>query len=99
MWSALRGRRFMNLKFQRQFEIGHYIVDFCCEEVRLIIELDGDGHFDLSVQSSDAHRTQYLQDRGYTLTRIENEELLVNPEIVLDRIKRLVEALKKLPHP
>ncbi len=74
-------------------------ITLICEEIKLIIELDGQGHFDPSVQSCDVKRTHYLQDRGYTVTRIENEELLVNPEIVFERIMRMVEVLKRLPHP
>ena len=89
----------MGLKFRRQYELGPYIVDFCCEEMRLIIELDVEDHFDSAVQIYDARRTHYLQARGYTVTRIENEELLVNPKTAFDRIVRLIESLKKLPHP
>jgi very-short-patch-repair endonuclease len=99
MWDALRGRRFMKLKFRRQEEIGYYIADFCCHEVRLIIELDGALHMHPLIQKEDARRTRYLQRRGYTVTRIENEELLENPAVVFNRLRRLVDALRELPHP
>ena len=99
LWNSLRGRRFLNLKFRRQEEIGFYVVDFCCHELQLIIELDGEPHIDLPAQASDARRTHELQSKGFTVTRIENEEMLLNPKIVFERLTRLVVALRKLPHP
>lgn len=37
MWQILRARRFMDLKFRRQYVIKTYIVDFYCPEIGLII--------------------------------------------------------------
>ena len=39
LWQILRAKRFMNLKFRRQYVIQPYIVDFYCHEVGLVIEL------------------------------------------------------------
>ena len=44
LWQLLRNRQFKNLKFKRQFPIGKYVVDFVCEEIKLILELDGGQH-------------------------------------------------------
>ena len=33
------------VRFQRQKAISDYIVDFYCAKAKLIIELDGDGHY------------------------------------------------------
>ena len=41
LWYYLRGHRFYGLKFRRQVPMGNYIVDFCCQEKKLVIELDG----------------------------------------------------------
>ncbi len=41
MWQILRTKRFMNLKFRRQYVIQPYIVDFYCHEIGLVIELEG----------------------------------------------------------
>jgi very-short-patch-repair endonuclease len=46
LWSVLRGRRLGGLKFRRQELIEPYIVDFCCREMKLIVELDGSSHDD-----------------------------------------------------
>ncbi len=44
VWRLLRNRKFLNLKFRRQHQIGLYIVDFYCDELKLILELDGSVH-------------------------------------------------------
>jgi len=41
LWNELRNRKFNNLKFRRQHPIGKYIVDFYCNEEKVIIEVDG----------------------------------------------------------
>ena len=33
------------VRFQRQKVIGHYIADFYCASAKLIIEIDGSGHY------------------------------------------------------
>ena len=52
-WMRMRNRQFMGLKFNRQFIIQcpldgvytkYYIADFCCHELKLVVELDGNVH-------------------------------------------------------
>ena len=93
LWYFLRDRRFQNLKFRRQYPIGPYIVDFCCIEENLIIELDGGQH---SVQLiKDKERTTCLEGRGYKVLRFWNNEVLQNPSSVLKYISLVLNA----PHP
>ena len=58
LWSRLRNRRLMGLKFKRQSPIGSYIVDFVCKERNLIVEIDGGHHQEQ--QASDLTRTSCL---------------------------------------
>ena len=46
LWTALRGRSLSGFRFNRQVEIGPYIVDFLCREIRIIVEVDGVTHGD-----------------------------------------------------
>lgn len=81
LWVTLRGRRFRGLKFRRQVEIGGYIVDFCCFERRLVVEVDGGQH---DVQRiCDAYRTKYLEDQGFRVFRFWNGEVMNQLEVVL----------------
>jgi very-short-patch-repair endonuclease len=48
LWALLRRKQLSGFRFRRQAEIGPYIADFFCPQVRLIVELDGDPHSDES---------------------------------------------------
>ena len=74
LWSILRDRRLASLKFRRQVPIGQYIVDFLCVEHRLIVELDGDSHIERG--EYDVRRQQILQDNGYQMLRVSNDDVL-----------------------
>ena len=71
-------------KFRRQHAVGPYIVDFCCPERELVIELDG-GHHALQADK-DHERTAYLAGRGYRMLRFWNNEVQTQPDAVLERI-------------
>ncbi len=60
LWYRLRNRHLAGYKFRRQHEIGHYIVDFVCMDVMLVVELDGGQHAE---QQEYDERTRYLQAR------------------------------------
>ena len=93
-WQTVRGRAFLGLKFKRQRPFGRYFLDFFCEELDLVIELDGVGHLDPVAVAHDDNRTAFLQSRGLTVVRICNEELIYSPESLFARIERTVYALK-----
>jgi very-short-patch-repair endonuclease len=46
MWSRLRDRRFLGLKFKRQVPIDRFVVDFVCLDAKLIVEVDGGQHLE-----------------------------------------------------
>ena len=46
------------IRFQRQKAIGNYIADFYSAKARLIIELDGGGHYTAEQSAKDELRTQ-----------------------------------------
>jgi very-short-patch-repair endonuclease len=46
LWSHLRATRLGGYKFRRQHLLPPFVVDFCCIEQRLIVELDGSQHGD-----------------------------------------------------
>ena len=76
LWSAIRRRALDGHRFRRQHPLGRYIVDFVCLESRLIIELDGGQHADRTEQ--DAARTAWLEENGYTVIRLWNNDVMTN---------------------
>ncbi len=84
LWFRLRDRRLSGLKFKRQMPIHHYVVDFCCSDVRLIVELDGGQHGVCA--EADAARTKRLEELGYLVLRFWNNDVLTNIDGVLETI-------------
>ncbi len=64
--------------------MGHYIVDFFCPEVRLVVEVDGVTHVD---QPRDKARDRWLESRGYTVLHFWNNEVMGNLAGVLEVIR------------
>ena len=91
LWHLLRGKRFYGLKFKRQVPIGKYIVDFCCQEKKIIMELDGGHHNENTAASADQKRQADLESYGYKVLRFWNNELDDNLEGVLETIRNSVE--------
>jgi len=90
LWAKLRNRQINNVKFQRQFPIGKYIVDYICREFKLIIEVDGGQHN--TAQLYDNKRTLYLNNLGYTVVRFWNNDVMGNIEGVLQAITGKIDS-------
>ena len=98
MWSYLRGRRFLGLKFKRQAPIDRFVVDFICVDANLIIEIDGGQHAERA--DADRERTKILESMGYLVLRFWNNDVLQNIDGVLESmISTLQPELLEPPHP
>src|ERR1700730_12698229 len=84
LWMRLR-RHQLGVQFRRQHPIGPYIVDFCCVERMMVVELDGGQHEDQ--RARDEARTQWLAERGFRLLRFSDREALMETEAVLAEIQ------------
>lgn len=78
------------VRFSRQKVLGKYIADFYCAEAKLIIELDGSGHYTDDGRQYDEERTAFLQAYGITVIRITNREIHQNFRGVCEYIEQLV---------
>ena len=63
------------VRFQRQKAIGNYIVDFYCAKARLVVELDGGGHYTVQQSKKDGRRTKELGNMNLTVLRICNLDI------------------------
>ena len=75
LWKILRDRRLRELKFRRQFPIGPFVADFCCWEIRLVIELDGEIHAEAQQAARDRERDAYIRGSGFVILRFPNERV------------------------
>jgi very-short-patch-repair endonuclease len=99
LWEALRGRRFRGLKFRRQHPIGCFVVDFYCPAEKLVVEVDGAVHEDLSHRAGDAEREQWLAELGLTIVRVSNDLVLNDMHLALDLIAAAAESRPLDPPP
>jgi very-short-patch-repair endonuclease len=97
LWSRLRDRQLCGAKFRRQHPIGPYIVDFCCPERALIVEVDGGQHAEGS--TGDQRRTNFLEANGFHVVRFWNNEVLEQTDAVLEEIVRLLGQPSPFPLP
>src|SRR4028118_1825438 len=80
-----------NCKFRvlRQRPIAHFIVDFYCAKLKLVIEIDGDSHFTNDGKDYDPERTQILEGYGLRVMRFTNDEVLKDLAGVCQRIEEI----------
>ena len=88
LWSRLRNKRCLGLKFFRQYSVGAYIMDFYCPEYKLAIELDGGQHAEDESKEYDRIRTDYLKSKGIEVVRFWNNEVLNNTDGVFEEITK-----------
>jgi len=63
------------VRFQRQKCIDNYIVDFYCFRAKIIVELDGSGHYNLISQQKDNQRTKKMEQNGLKVIRFCNIDI------------------------
>ena len=83
------------VRFQRQKPIGNYIADFYCAKAKLIIELDGSGHYLPNQVLKDRIRTECLEEMDLTVIRIDNRDIDNNFNNICEYIDSVVK--KSLP--
>lgn len=85
LWKYIRAHQ-LGVKFRRQYNIDYYIVDFYCNELKLIIELDGWVHGEEQQIIKDKSRQSYLENKGYKIIRYTNAQVKYEINVVLQDI-------------
>lgn len=86
-WDGVRNRKLHGLKFRRQQVIEGFIADFYCNELRLIVEIDGGVHE--TQRDYDKLRDWIIGRNDITVIRFSNEEVVNQFGIVAKRIGEL----------
>ena len=92
LWRRLRAHQIFGAKFRRQERVGPFIVDFCCLDPKLVVEVDGGQHAER--MDADAKRTAYLERCGYRVVRFWNGDVLRETDAVVARIAEEVERAR-----
>jgi len=88
LWSRLR--QWPDAKFRRQHPVGIYVPDFACVATKLIVEVDGATHSSDAEVAHDLVRTRYLEQRGWRVFRITNEDVYKRLDETLSAIASLL---------
>ena len=67
LWNTLKARKIKGYQFMLQKPVGDYIVDFFCNKLKLVIEIDGISHSGKSER--DQIRQQKLESLGLSVLR------------------------------
>jgi very-short-patch-repair endonuclease len=70
------------LKFRRQHPVPPYVVDFYCDDLGLVVEVDGSQH----TTNNDETRTRALEHQGMTVLRFWDNQVLKEMDLVLQAI-------------
>ena len=91
LWQQFRLRP-GGVKFRRQHPIGPYMVDFCCLQQRLVVEVEGIVH-DMGQQPEyDQRRFQFIKDNGFRVIRVSAKRVLADAVGTADAIVARAES-------
>ena len=96
LWQRLRGKK-TGLKFRRQHPIGPYVVDFCCLQARLVVEIEGEAHNAGDRPTRDLARIGFIEENGFRMVRIAAARVMKDADATADAIAAL--AAHPLHHP
>lgn len=69
-WNQVKAKKILGYQFCRQKPIGNYIVDFYCNPLDLVVEIDGPIHD--KYHKYDQKRQMYLESLGQTVLRFKD---------------------------
>ena len=82
--------RLFPVKFIRQKRLGNYIADFYCHKAKLVIELDGEQHYEENALEYDSVRTNFFEQYDLTVFRFTNYELSNNFDGICEYIENVI---------
>ena len=96
LWIYLSNRIMEGVKFRRQHPARKFALDFYTEEIKLVIEVDGEYHTNRTQKMYDEDRDQILESYNFVILRFTNDQVINSTQFVLDEIRRMIKLLKIL---
>ncbi|MFD2873919.1 endonuclease domain-containing protein [Mucilaginibacter ximonensis] len=97
LWNELKNKKYFGYDFQRQKPLLDYIVDFYCNELDLVIEIDGQYHNSEEKYSLDQNRDKKLAEYYLTVIRFTEWEVRKDMLNVLRTIEKHI--VEHTPNP
>jgi very-short-patch-repair endonuclease len=83
-WNMVRKNQVNSLRFRRQQVIHGFLADFFCNQINLVVEVDGGIHE--QQKDYDELRTKIINQHGVKVLRFTNEEVVNKSDWVLAKI-------------
>jgi len=99
LWQELRAGSIRGYSFNRQKLLGKYIVDFYCKKLSLVIEIDGDSHYQEDVIVKDLILQNTLEALGLKFLRFEDLDVKKQMPFVIDTINSFIDEYELLNPP
>jgi very-short-patch-repair endonuclease len=84
------------VKFEEQYPVSLYCLDFAILEAKIDVEIDGEQHYyDQRIVDSDKRRNEYLENLGWKIIRIRWSEYkkLINKQDRKRYVKKIIEEI------
>ncbi len=94
LWRKLKGKFEGKYDFHRQKPIDNYIADFFCNELALVIELDGISHNTEEAYEKDLKKEVRLNQLGLNVLRFQDLMVFNNLDGVLEIIRHYVDGFE-----
>jgi len=91
-WLRLK-EQFPEYKFRKQHPISHYVADYYCHKLKLVIEIDGPIHDSEEAKLNDKKRQKDLENLNLTVTRFTNEQIKNEAENVIKVISSTIQKV------
>jgi very-short-patch-repair endonuclease len=89
-WNMVRKNQVNGFRFRRQQVIHGFVADFYCNQINLVVEIDGGIHE--QQKDYDKLRTQIINQHGIQVIRFTNEEVVNKSDLVLAKLKEFVKT-------
>ena len=93
LWSRLRNNQ-LEYHFRRQHPLSNYVVDFYCEALKLVIEVDGSIHADPIVVIEDKNKEESLVSYGLEVIRFTNDAVIKDVDAVVQLIRNKISMIE-----
>ena len=94
LWSRLRNNQ-LGYHFRRQHPLSKYVVDFYCEALKLVIEVDGSIHADPIVVIEDKSKEESLVSYGLVVIRFTNDAVVKDVDAVVQLIRNKISMIEQ----
>lgn len=90
LWNELKAGKMHGYRFNRQKPLGNYIVDFYCNKLSLVIEVDGCSHESEEAFIKDAERQKILKEMGLKFIRVDDLDIKFDLSNVVMEIETFI---------